>query len=37
MTSTLDRPVKVPTFQGVSLRRKITNNARDRAGDAVAS
>jgi phosphate transport system permease protein len=25
-TSPLDRPVKVPTFQGVSLRRKITNN-----------
>jgi phosphate transport system permease protein len=26
MNTTLDRPVKVPTFQGVSLRRKITNN-----------
>ncbi|BBY57807.1 phosphate ABC transporter permease PstA [Mycolicibacterium sarraceniae] len=26
MTSTLDKPVKVPTFQAVSLRRKITNN-----------
>jgi phosphate transport system permease protein len=26
MTSTLDRPVKAPTFQGVSVRRKITNN-----------
>ena len=26
MTSTLDRPVKAPTFQGVSLRRKVTNN-----------
>ncbi|KKW62189.1 phosphate ABC transporter permease PstA [Mycolicibacterium elephantis] len=26
MTTTLDRPVKVTTFQGVSLRRKITNN-----------
>jgi phosphate transport system permease protein len=26
MTSTLDKPVKAPTFQGVSLRRKITNN-----------
>jgi phosphate transport system permease protein len=26
MTSTLDRPVKVATFQGVSVRRKITNN-----------
>ena len=26
MTSTLDRPVKGPTFQGVSLRRKFTNN-----------
>jgi phosphate transport system permease protein len=26
MTSTLDRPVKVATFQGVSLRRKVTNN-----------
>jgi phosphate transport system permease protein len=26
MTSTLDRPVKAPTFQGVSARRKITNN-----------
>ena len=26
MTSTLDRPVKAPTFQGVSLRRKLTNN-----------
>ena len=24
--SILDRPVKTPTFQGVSLRRKITNN-----------
>jgi phosphate transport system permease protein len=26
MTSTLDRPVKQPTFQGVSARRKLTNN-----------
>lgn len=26
MTSTLDRPVKATTFQGVSTRRKITNN-----------
>jgi len=26
MTSTLDRPVKAPTFQGVSVRRTITNN-----------
>lgn len=26
-TSALDRPVKVSTFQGVSTRRKITNNA----------
>ncbi len=26
MTSTLDRPVKAPTFQGVSARRKFTNN-----------
>src|SRR3954452_19502018 len=26
MTSTLDRPVKVTTFQGVSLRRKVANN-----------
>ena len=26
MTSTLDRPVKGPTFQGVSLRRKVANN-----------
>ena len=26
MTSTLDQPVKAPTFQGVSLRRKVTNN-----------
>ena len=26
MTSTLDRPVKVTTFQGVSVRRKLTNN-----------
>ena len=26
MTSTLDRPVKVTAFQGVSLRRKVTNN-----------
>lgn len=26
MTSTLDRPVKTTTFQGVSLRRKVTNN-----------
>lgn len=25
MTSTLDRPVKATTFQGVSLRRKVTN------------
>ncbi|WP_019970511.1 phosphate ABC transporter permease PstA [Mycobacterium sp. 141] len=27
MTSTLDHPVKVPAFQGVSLRRKLTNHA----------
>jgi phosphate transport system permease protein len=27
MTSTLDKPVKALTFQGVSARRKITNNA----------
>ncbi|MGY4648367.1 phosphate ABC transporter permease PstA [Mycobacterium sp. URHB0021] len=27
MTSTLDRPVKAPVFQGVSMRRKVTNNA----------
>ena len=27
MTSTLDRPVKAPVFQGVSLRRKVTNHA----------
>ena len=27
MTSTLDQPVKAPTFQGVSARRKLTNNA----------
>ena len=27
MTSTLDQPVKSPTFQGVSSRRKLTNNA----------
>jgi phosphate transport system permease protein len=27
MTSTLDRPVKAPAFQGVSMRRKMTNNA----------
>lgn len=26
MTSTLDRPVKAPTFQGVSVRRKLVNN-----------
>jgi phosphate transport system permease protein len=26
MTSTLDQPVKAPTFQGVSVRRKLTNN-----------
>ena len=26
MTSTLDRPLKSPTFQGVSARRKFTNN-----------
>jgi phosphate transport system permease protein len=26
MTSMLDRPVKVTTFQGVSARRKLTNN-----------
>ena len=26
MTSTLDRPVKALTFQGVSVRRKLTNN-----------
>ncbi|MEE6168520.1 MULTISPECIES: phosphate ABC transporter permease PstA [unclassified Mycolicibacterium] len=25
MTATLDQPVKSPTFQGVSLRRKLTN------------
>ena len=27
MTATLDQPVKAPTFQGVSARRKFTNNA----------
>ncbi|WP_018602129.1 phosphate ABC transporter permease PstA [Mycobacterium sp. 155] len=27
MTSTLDQPVKTPVFQGVSLRRKLTNHA----------
>jgi phosphate transport system permease protein len=27
MTSTLDRPVKAPAFQGVSMRRKVANNA----------
>ncbi|WP_319430066.1 phosphate ABC transporter permease PstA [Mycobacterium sp. RTGN5] len=27
MTSTLDQPVKAPTFQAVSLRRKVTNQA----------
>lgn len=26
MTSTLERPVKAPAFQGVSLRRKLTNH-----------
>ncbi|OBC16479.1 phosphate ABC transporter, permease protein PstA [Mycobacterium sp. 852013-50091_SCH5140682] len=26
MTATLDQPVKSPTFQGVSLRRKLTNH-----------
>ncbi len=26
MTATLDQPVKAPTFQGVSVRRKLTNN-----------
>lgn len=26
MTATLDQPVKAPTFQGVSLRRKLTNH-----------
>ncbi|BBY45689.1 phosphate ABC transporter, permease protein PstA [Mycolicibacterium celeriflavum] len=26
MTATLDRPVKATTFQGVGLRRKLTNN-----------
>jgi phosphate transport system permease protein len=26
MTATLDHPVKAPTFQGVSARRKLTNN-----------
>lgn len=26
MTSTLERPVKAPAFQGVSLRRKVTNH-----------
>ncbi|MGA5545520.1 phosphate ABC transporter permease PstA [Mycobacterium sp. NPDC051198] len=26
MTSTLERPVKAPVFQGVSLRRKLTNH-----------
>ena len=25
MTSTLDRPVKAPTFQGLSLRRKMAD------------
>lgn len=27
MTSTLDQPVKAPAFQGVSLRRKLTDHA----------
>ena len=36
MTSTLDRPVKAPTFQGRQrCAARSTNNARDRAGDAV--
>jgi phosphate transport system permease protein len=26
MTATLDQPVKAPTFQGVSAKRKLTNN-----------
>ena len=26
-SGTLDRPVKVPTFGGLNVRRKITNNA----------
>ena len=26
MTATLDQPVKAPTFQGVSARRKLTNS-----------
>lgn len=26
MTSTLEQPVKAPAFQGVSARRKVTNN-----------
>lgn len=26
MTSTLEQPVKAPAFQGVSVRRKLTNN-----------
>jgi phosphate transport system permease protein len=26
MTATLDKPVKAPTFQGVSAKRKLTNN-----------
>src|SRR6478735_2204335 len=26
MTSTLEQPVKAPAFQGVSARRKLTNN-----------
>jgi phosphate transport system permease protein len=27
MTSTLEQPVKSPTFQGISLRRKVTDHA----------
>ena len=26
MTATLDQPVKAPTFQRLSLRRKVTDN-----------
>ena len=26
MTPALDRPLKAPAFQGVSLRRKVVNN-----------
>ncbi len=37
MTSTLDRPVKAPTFQGVSAAPQGHQQGRDRAGHAVGA